>query len=175
MKKHSLFCRTVIGSVCLIAFGIILLLNPDLGSAAAAGLIGWMLIAAGALWLLAGILSGAVSLLPCVAAFAAGIYLLRHPLSLASLLGLCLGIYLAAQGVMALAEALSLRRGGWEFRPGLIYSVVLLALGIVLIFSPLTTSRLLMCLCGLGMIACGAANLILRKDPPKPPIIDAEP
>lgn len=154
------------GSVLLVAAGLILLFNPDFGSAAVAVIIGWILVAAGALGILVSILSWPVLGVPEILIFALGlglgIYLLNNPLSLASILGFALGAWLAIQGIAALVEALRLKKAGYSFTADLVLALVMVVLGVVLIFSPLTTSRVVMCLCGLGMVVCGVMNLVVR-------------
>ena len=56
MKKFS---KSELGSVLLIVFGAILLLNPDLGSAALTSVLGWLLVAIGAGGLILGVPAGA--------------------------------------------------------------------------------------------------------------------
>lgn len=160
----SKLIRMETGSVVLVIFGVILALNPDFGSAAVAAILGWVLIGAGAAGLLIGVLSwpglGMGELAGSLILLAAGIYLQRNPLMLASLLGILLGVLLVGQGVGAMRDALRLKRRGGHWQPGLILAAVMLVAGLGLIFSPLTTSRLVMTVAGVVMIACGVGNLV---------------
>lgn len=188
MKKEksikTLLLEKSIGSLLLIAAGLVLLFKPDFGSAAVAAVIGWSLIAMGVLGMVVSILSWPVFSIPeillCVLGLGLGIYLVRNPLSLASILGLTLGVCLVVQGIGGLLDAGKLRRAGFGFVPDLVLALVMLGFGVLLLFFPLTASHLVMTLCGIVMIVCGVANLVLharaakwlRRESRK--IIDAE-
>ena len=170
MKKSgnakSALLGNTIGSVLLILGGLVLLSDPDFGSAAVATVIGWVLIAAGALGLIVSVLSWPVFSVPeillCLLGLGVGIYLVKNPLSLASILGFVLGAYLVIQGGGSLLECVKLRQNGFGFRPNLVLGAAMLVFGLILIFSPLAASQLIMTLCGLVMVVCGAANLVIR-------------
>ena len=151
----------------LMAIGFLLILRPDLGSAAVAVVVGWTLIGIGAIGILICILSWPVlgwgTLLVSIAAVALGVYLLLNPLTLASLFGIAVGLYLLLfQGFGSLLESLRLRKMGLKFLPNLIVSLVLIVLGASLIFAPLASSRLVMMLFGIGLVISGAINMMLR-------------
>lgn len=159
--------RLEVGSILLILFGTILLMNPDFGSAAVAAILGWILIGGGAAGLLIGFLSwpglGIGELVGSCALLGAGIYLLKNPLMLASLLGILLGILLASQGLGALRDALRVKRYGGFYQLGLILGIAMITLGLFLVFSPMATSRFVMTAAGLVMVACGIVNLVSHK------------
>lgn len=185
-RDKSALLRTVAASVCLIVAGFVLLLNPDLGSAAVAAIVGWVLTGLGAFGVLVCLLSwpvfGFLEIVLSILALGTGIYLLCEPLALASILGVCLGVYLAVQGAGALNEAWKLRKANVPCLANFVLAVLMLILGAVLVFSPLTTSRLIMGLCGLALLLCGTVNLVvraraakhLREDPSRARIIDAD-
>lgn len=172
------------GSIFLILFGAVLLLNPDLGSAAVAAVLGWVLIGGGVVGLLIGFLSwpglGIGELMGSGLLLASGIYLLNRPLMLAKLLGVLLGILLLAQGIGDVRDGLRVRQYGGAFRFHLITSVAMTALGAYLILSPLATSRFVWTVAGLVMVACGITNLVSHRKADKfitqakETIIDAE-
>lgn len=172
------------GSIFLILFGAVLLLNPDLGSAAVAAVLGWVLIGGGVVGLLIGFLSwpglGIGELMGSGLLLASGIYLLNRPLMLAKLLGVLLGILLLAQGIGDVRDGLRVRQYGGAFRFHLITGVAMTALGAYLILSPLATSRFVWTVAGLVMVACGITNLVSHRKADKfitqakETIIDAE-
>lgn len=165
MDKHMR--KTVntarLGSVALILIGVLLLTNPDFGSALAAKVLGWILVGVSVIALAAAVLSwpalGFRTLGGGCMGTLVGIYILRNPLSVASILGIMLGIFLAGQGMSALGDALRLRRNGLGWHLPVILAAATMILGLVLIFSPLTTSRLVMTVAGVVMIVCGVGNL----------------
>lgn len=159
--------RFEVGSVFLILFGGILLLNPDFGSAAVSAILGWVLVVGGAAGLLIGVLSwpglGIAELIGSIILLGGGIYLLRNPLMLASLMGILLGLLLLSQGLRALRDALQVKRYGGRYQLSLILGIGMSALGAYLILSPMATSRFVMTIAGLIMIACGITNLISHR------------
>lgn len=185
-KERTALAGGILGSALMVLAGVLLLVKPDLGSAAVAAVIGWGVILISSAGALAGILSrtawGFSGLALSALGLCAGIYLVRHPLSLASILGFVLGAYLAFQGISGLVEALKLKRSGLGCRANLVLAAVLLAFGVVLIAFPLSASQLVMTLCGIALVGCGVSNLVirwrsekqLRGVKEKPRIIDAE-
>ena len=161
ISKHLAQARW--GSIALIVLGLVLLLFPDFGSSTVAVILAWVLMIGGSAGLLIGVLSWPVfgfgTMIGSGLVLAAGIYILRHPLSLASILGVLLGVLLTAQGLGALGDALRLRRGGGLWVPGLVLSILTMVFGLILIFSPLTSSRIVMTVVGLVLIVFGAGNL----------------
>lgn len=159
--------RFEVGSVFLILFGGILLLNPDFGSAAVSAILGWVLVVGGAAGLLIGVLSwpglGFAELAGSIILLGGGIYLLRNPLMLASLMGILLGLLLLSQGIGALRDALQVKRYGGRYQLSLILGIGMSALGAYLILSPMATSRFVMTIAGLIMVACGITNLISHR------------
>ncbi len=151
------------GSIALIVFGLVLLIYPDFGSRTVATIIAWLLMVAGTVGLLIGVLSwpmfGFGALAGSALSLVIGIYILRNPLALASLLGILLGALLTVQGLGALGDTLRLRRNGQFWVLGCVMSGLTLIMGLLLIFSPMTTSRIVMTLVGIIMIVCGVGNL----------------
>ncbi len=174
------------GSIALILFGLVLVIYPDFGSKTVAGIIAWILMGIGILGLVVGVLSwpafGFGTLAGSALSLVIGFYIMRSPLSLASILGVLLGALLTVQGLGALGDTLRLRRNGQLWIPGLIWSILTLVLGLILIFSPMTTSRVVMTVVGIIMILCGAGNLythakvtpFIRPTGEKGKIIDAD-
>ena len=188
-KLPNLF-RLELGSILLVIFGGVLLLNPDFGSAALAGILGWVLVGAGAAGLFIGFTArpmlGIGGIGSSFVTLAFGIYLLRRPLMLAKVIGLVLGLLLLTQGLGALRDALRLKRFGGSCGLSLALGIGMSALGAVLLLSPMTTSRFVMSVAGIVMVACGISNLISHRQANKfitgtrkkiigdPDIIDAD-
>ena len=127
-------------------------------------ILGWVLVGGGAAGLLIGVLSwpglGIAELIGSIILLGGGIYLLRNPLMLASLMGILLGLLLLSQGLGALRDALQVKRYGGRYQLSLILGIGMSALGAYLILSPMATSRFVMTVAGLIMVACGITNLI---------------
>ncbi len=157
--------------VLLIVLGLVLLVNPDSASALAAKVLGWVLVIAGI-----GFGIGAVTrpvgtagkVLGAVVCLALGVWLLRNPLALAAGIGRFAGILLVIRAVQDLL---------WERRA---LPVITLVIGVVLILLPMTTSRVVLSLCGVAVAALGVIMLLQRlkedREPTDfdgPDIIDA--
>ena len=187
-KERSLLWGNVAGSALTMAAGVLLLVNPDLGSGLVATIIGWTVMALGVIALIASVSNWAHWGIPGVLlsgmAVCFGVYLVRNPLSLASFLGLALGVYLGIQGLSGIVEALRLKKVGYGYKANLILSVFLLLLGIVLVAFPLSFSKVVMTVGGGVLLVCGTVNLVLRgkaatvlqkeKQKEIPQIVDAE-
>ena len=155
-----------LGSIVMIVLGGILLFNPDFGSAALSGILGWCLVAAGAFGLLVSILSKPrleAAILPSALALMLGIYVLKNPLALAKVLGYALGILLLSQGLPGFLEAKKVQKMGGPYLGSLFLSCAMSVIGLRLILKPLTTSRLVMTLVGAFLIACGIVNIIQHR------------
>lgn len=157
---RSLF-RNEGGSVLMIIFGLMLTVIPDLASGMLSAVLGWGLIAAGVAAIVVGfvgklglgpVVSGAVLLL-------AGSWLHRNPLMIASVFGLLMGAVVLSQGWREMKNAGRIKRAGGFWILSAVLAVVEIITGIRLIASPLLISRLVLRVCGILMIVCGACNL----------------
>lgn len=149
------------GSVLMILCGLILTVKPDTASALISALAGWVLIAVGAAALIAGFVGGfrAGSVATGAVLLVAGSWLRRDPLMIASVVGFALGLLVLSQGWQAMKDAQRMKRGGGFWVPGAVLAVVELLVGIRLILSPLSVSRVMFAVAGIVMVLCGACNL----------------
>ena len=155
-----------LSSVVLILLGFLLMLCPDFGSKAVALALGWGLTVLGILAVAAtlishrafgyGVMGGGLVLLIL------GVTVLSKPMLLASMVGILLGGYLAFTGFGVLSDAFRLRRNGFGGTMGMVWAALLLVLGMILILSPMTTSRVVMRLVGGVMIICGVGGTVNR-------------
>lgn len=151
------------GSVLMLLCGIILALKPDAATVLISAVLGWGLIAIGVAALISGftgdgagpIITGAVLLL-------VGSWLHRHPLVIASFLGTVLGILVLSQGWRGMKEAHRRKRSGSFWVLSAVIPVVEFLVGIRLILSPMSVSRLVLSICGIVMAVCGIINLVTR-------------
>jgi uncharacterized membrane protein HdeD (DUF308 family) len=90
----------------------------------------------------------------------AGSWLHRHPMMIASVLGVVLGIVVLKQGWQASKDAQRIKRGGGMWIPGAVLAAAELLIGVRLIFSPLSISRLVLTVAGIAMVVCGVCNLV---------------
>lgn len=184
--RRSGLNRDIVGYLLLVALGCLLIFRPDFGSAAVATVLGWIGIVLGGIMIFVCLLSwpvlGIPQLLTGVAAVGFGAYILLNPLMLASIFGIAVGIYLVFQGVISIFESGRLRKFGYSSTASLVLGLIMVALGIVLIVAPMTSSRLVMTLIGLAMALCGGVRLLLRawaarkliQPKEDPDIIDAD-
>ena len=169
------------GSLLMILFGAVLTISPDSASVLVSAVLGWLLIAVGVMMLLAGILGGieVMTILQGVVFIMAGAWLHRHPLMIASVLGIVLGLTALSQGWKKGKRAMRLKMYGsfWLWDAGM--AALELLAGLVLILTPLSLSRAVVTVAGIFMVVCGVLDLLsTRKNGGGPGnysnIIDAE-
>ena len=162
-------------TVLLMVLGLILLIHPDSASALVAQILGWVLVIAGVVFAvsaIAGHFDTLGKVLSAVCCFAVGAWLLRNPLMLAAGLGRLAGILLVVRGIQDILNAS-------RYHYGILPAVITTILGAVLIALPMTTSRVVISLCGLLVLIVGVAILVDRlknrrpKEPAESDIIDA--
>lgn len=158
--------KTVWGAVMLIGLGLLLLLRPDFGTDAVAMVVGWAMIAVGAIGVLVAVLSwpamGLLQIVLGVGVTGFGIFILLRPDLLVSIFGIGLGIYLVAQGLGAFLEWRKLRKLGYGNVANLVMALAMLVLGTVQLCFPLGSVRWLVQVIGALLIVCGLASLVLR-------------
>lgn len=165
--RKTALLKSLAGSALLVALGVLLLLCPDFATATVAAVLGWILIGGGAVLMAVAILNWDMTVVPelilGIVAAAAGIFIVIRPNFLASAFGVLIGLYLGFQSISTLIAALNLKKSGHIFVPTLVLGLVLLALALVLIFVPMSLSRLLVRIVGLLMALSGLSNLVLRS------------
>lgn len=152
--------------VLLGVLGLILAACPDFASGLVAQLIGWLVIAAGAAILLSLLISGrAVSMGGCIRGAVLvllGVTIVRHPNLLAKFLGLILAFVLSGAGLRKVRAALRRQEAGLGSTVEVLLSLVTLIAGIVLFFTPMTASRVIIRVCGFILMAVGLVRVLLR-------------
>ena len=150
------------GSLLMILCGAILTFSPDSASVLISAVLGWLLITVGAVLVIAGVIGGVevVTIIQGAFLLVAGAWLHRHPLMIASVLGIVLGLVAVSQGWRKAKQARRAKRYGgfWVWDAGV--AVLELLVGLVLIVTPLSLSRFVVTLAGIFMVICGAADLI---------------
>jgi len=135
--------------VTFMAFGLLLLIFPDSASVIIAYAVGGILLAGGLLLGVGALLDRKLSrIFWTLVCLSLGGTLLGNPLLLARNVGHFLGVLLAIEGGSCL------RRGSRVF------GTVVLAAAAVLIFSPMTLSRLVFSLCGAVVLVMGTVMLL---------------
>ena len=169
------------GSVLMIVCGALLALNPDSASVLVSAVLGWGLIVVGVMLIVGGFLSrtewGAV--LQGALFLLCGSWLHRSPLMIASVLGVIVGVAAVRQGWRTAQTVRQTMGSGGIWIPGCVLAALELLVGIRLILSPLSMSRLVMTVAGLALAVCGAWDLISRQRerryiPGESRIIDAD-
>ena len=153
--------KTQTGSILMIVLGAVLAIYPDSASVLASAVLGWVIIAVGVVILVGGFLGGPDigSILQGAIFLVIGAWLHRNPLMIASLLGLLLGVLALRQGWHGVTRAKWIKRSGGFWVPGMVLAVLELIVGVRLILSPMSVSRLVLTVAGIVMVLCGAAEL----------------
>lgn len=145
--------------IAVILLGLLLVFNPDFASGFLSRVLGWMLCVIGIGFGVAAIVDGerilqrgiAAVLLVCI-----GATLSAKPLLLASWIGRIIGLLIALRGIRDL-------QGDWGQNHTLAW--ITIAVGVILVLLPMTTSRLVFSVCGLVVLFIGIGMLAdrLRK------------
>lgn len=175
------FLRTQSGSLLMIVCGAVLAVKPDSASMVISAILGWIGIVAGVGLLVAGFLDGRRfrTIFTGVICLMCGSLLHRHPLAIASVLGVFLGILVLSQGWTTVRSARLAKRNGAAWIPGTVLAAAELLVGLRLLLSPLSISRLVLSVAGILMVICGICGVVsCRREeariPGKSSIIDAE-
>ena len=164
--RRSALIKAIGGSLLMVALGVLLMLYPGFGTKTVASILGWTMIAGGAVLITVSILNwdslGLPELLIGIAVLAVGIFVVIRPLALVSLFGVIIGVYVGFHGIISVLESLKLKKLGYNFLPNLILGLVMFVLALVLIFVPMSFSHLLMRIVGGFMVVAGLSNLVFR-------------
>lgn len=160
MKKRDILSLLyqLASPIALMVLGLVLLVSPDSASAMIARLLGWLMTLTGigiGLWAIIDRRNAVGKGIMAVGCACIGGWLLANPLLLAAWIGRLLGILILLRGGRDVFLARS--RGH-----GQTLALITLAVGIVLIVLPMTTSRLVFRLLGLVIALIGAAMLLDR-------------
>lgn len=144
--------------VVLCVLGLALLLTPDTASALVGKVAGIGLLVVGVVHLVdclsSRLDSGKKLAIALVCLVAAG-WLLSHPLLLAAWIGRLVGIFFVIRGISSLVEA---RKLGQSQTWPLITTLA----GVLLVLSPLITSRLVLGALGLVLLLVGIVQVVTR-------------
>ena len=164
--RRRALIKAIGGSLLMVALGVLLMLYPGFGTKTVASILGWTMIAGGAVLITVSILNwdslGLPELLIGIAVLAVGIFVVIRPLALVSLFGVIIGVYVGFHGIISVLESLKLKKLGYNFLPNLILGLVMFVLALVLIFVPMSFSHLLMRIVGGFMVVAGLSNLVFR-------------
>ncbi len=163
-RIQRIFSSIRLSSVLLVLIGVVLLIRPDFGSKAVTLTLGWGLLIAGGIGVASSIFShmafGYGSMGSSLMMLLMGIMIVSRPLMLASLFGVVIGLYLVFSGIGSFMDAGRLRRNGQGWIFGMIWGSVSVAVGAYLIISPMASSRFVMSVAGIIMIACGVGSVL---------------
>lgn len=178
MNKQDILTlvKRLIVPALLLALGAILIVNPDAASVLIARLLGWALILGAVVCGLSAIITrhGQVGKgIAAVILAIAGGWICANPLALTAWIIRIIGALILLNSVADLSYAKALGRVS-------LLSVLSAIVGGVLLLLPISTSRLIISLCGIVVALIGAAMLVIRLRsqarltlPEDPDIIDA--
>jgi uncharacterized membrane protein HdeD (DUF308 family) len=104
-----------------------------------------------------------VTIIQGAAFLMAGSWLHRHPLMIASVLGIVLGLTALSQGIKKGKRAMQRKiyGGFWIWDAGM--AALELLAGLVLILTPLSLSRAVVTVAGIFMVVCGVLDLLSSR------------
>ena len=149
--------------VLLGLLGLVLLFSPDTASALVGKVAGVGLFVIGAVYLVEGLTTRVDmprKLLISLVCLAGGSWLTAHPLTLAAWIGRLTGLFLLLRGLGSLVEAKKLGQK-------LTWSLVIALAGVLLLLSPMVTSRLMLKTFGLVLTIVGGVLIVIRLNQQK--------
>lgn len=177
MEKEKLldYLERLSMPILLCLLGLVLLFAPDTASALVGKVAGVGLLVVGVIYAADGLTTkldmGRKLVVACVCLVVAG-WLLSHPLTLAAWIGRIAGILFILRGLENLAQA---RRQGQSCTWALVTTLA----GVLLVLSPMITSRLVLKTIGLVLVIVGGVRIVTRisarkrlDEPGDPNIID---
>lgn len=152
MKRNSFLnlVNDLLVPVMLVGIGLVLLVNPDAATVLVTRVLAWILMGVGVLSIAYTVITWPVGrvqgILWAAITLVLGGFLLANPLFLARNLSRFLGILLAGEAGASLYRGTASKT----------MCLITFGVGVVLVLSPMTASRLMFALCGLVLIAVGA-------------------
>lgn len=158
--------QVLLTAVLTLILGIILLFMPGMAIGTLLGILGWVLVITGVVSLLSvllthGAMTGQGDLVLGLLELASGIVVLMRPDFLVSLLGILLGLLLVMHGARDIQSAREAKALGFDWKLSLGVGVVTVAMGAIVIFSPVSTARVLLQMTGAFLIVDAVGDLIL--------------
>ena len=154
MKKEQVLRlgKLLLTPLTMLVVGLLVVVRPDSASALVGRIAGWILAILGGGLILETLLTrdtGAGKILFAAVALAMGVWLIRNPLRLAAAIGRIAGLLILIRGVQDMINA-----SRWKC--SMRFAIIACLVGAVLIVLPMTTSRVVMVLLGLFVMAQGA-------------------
>ena len=151
------------GPLLAVVLGLLLIINPDIGTGAVGIAVGALLIVVGVVFLVATIrgLPGVNiwELAVGTVAVVAGGIIIRNPQLLGKLLGYLVSALLILRGVRGLSECKRLAAMGEDHKISRIVALVTVAVGVLLLAVPMASSQILMRLVGTVLLVIGVINV----------------
>ena len=160
MKKQDILSliQLLLVPVLLILLGLILVVNPDTASALISRLIGYVLTLAAIITGLTAIFGQYKRILKGVCAVVlamVGGWLMAHPLWLTAWISRFLGLLIMINSGMDLIYAI-------KCKSHVVFHAAATAIGALLVLMPMSASRLVFSLCGVGVLVIGGVMLFDR-------------
>lgn len=153
-QRISYYLNRFAPSVLVILCGLILVISPDNATVLVSKILGWGLLAAGAVWgvVQLGARARLSQFLGAAVCILLGLWLTNNPLALAKSLGRLVGAFVVIHGIQELA--------GSALKQGKVVAVIMVILGVLLVLVPMTASRLAFFLLGGVLVLLGIGMLV---------------
>lgn len=164
--RKSGILKTFAASLLMIGLGLLMMLHPDFANPTVASILGWSLAGIGVLLaaviLLNWSIMGILELLIAIAMVAVGIFTVVKPAFAAASFGRVIALYVGFQGMLCLMDSGKLKKLDRNYLPHMIAGIVMLAVALILIFTPVDIYWLVRTM-GVLVILSGLSNLVLRS------------
>ena len=156
----------ILMSIMLIAGGAVLLMDPGMTLVTITKAIGFLLIAAGVIFMISYFLvhqmiGSNYNLVQGIVLAGAGAFICLNPDVIVSVLPMLLGLGVAISGVVKFQRAIDLARMHYSSWVGvLIPALINILIGLLVFLNPFSTAELLMRIIGAGLVFSGVTDLI---------------
>lgn len=191
-KKTSVLKSSIINSIVLLVFGLLLILQSEVTIVTISYVIGGILVALGAIAAIRYFKNAAdldktgIDMVYGVVCIIMGILVIKNPKAIASIIPFIIGIIIVINSAMKLQYSLELRKNESDlWLSTLILSIVMTICGVTLIFNPFKGAEFITKMVGIFILIYAILDLIstmvirntfkkLHEAIEEPPIKDAE-
>ena len=155
----------IVMSIVMIVIGLVLVLWPGHVMSTVLNLVGISLLLGGGLSIYTWFQrKNPMRLAEGIVFGGGGLIILLAPGLLISLIPMIVGVVVILNGALNLAQALDLRRKGYQnWISSLIMAILTLVLGLIIVFNPFSTMEMLVAAIGVVILSNGASNLWIES------------
>ncbi len=158
--------QMLLTAVLTLILGIMLTVMPGIAIETLFLILGWILVITGVVSILSSLLRhgkpiGQGDLVLGLVELATGLVVLLRPTFLVSVVGIVLGILLIMHGARDVQSARESKALGYGWKMALTVGILTLVMGVLIIFNPFSTAKVLLRVAGIFLIVDAVGDLLL--------------